>query len=105
MKADAQRGGASGMNLEMLQAFEKNFPPEAVAPMVVWLCTDEAKDVNGRTFLLAGKQIALYSEPEIIKSATTDQDLWTVDSVSQVIPKEVTAGLTNQWPGQPPKEG
>ena len=104
MKEAAQRGGAAGMSLEMLQAFEKNFPPEAVAPFVVWLCTDEAANVNGRTFLVAGNQVGLYTEPEIIKSVTAGGDLWTVDKLSEVAPKELTAGLTNQWPAQPPKE-
>ncbi len=105
MKAAAARGGAAGMTPEMLEAFERNFPPEAVAPMVVWLCTDEAANVNGRTFLVAGNQISLYSEPEIIATATTDKGLWTVDEISQAIPKQVTKDLQNQWPPQPPKEG
>jgi NAD(P)-dependent dehydrogenase (short-subunit alcohol dehydrogenase family) len=34
---------------------QEDFPPEAVSPPVVWLCTDEAKDVSGRQWLVAGK--------------------------------------------------
>jgi NAD(P)-dependent dehydrogenase (short-subunit alcohol dehydrogenase family) len=37
------------------------FPPEKVSPAVVWLCTDEAKDVSGRQFLVAGNNVSLLS--------------------------------------------
>ena len=33
------------------------FPPEKVSPAVVWLCTDEAKEVSGRQFLVAGNNV------------------------------------------------
>ena len=34
-------------------------PPEKVSPTVVWLCTDDAKDVTGRTWLLTGNRVSL----------------------------------------------
>ena len=37
------------------------FPPEKVSPAVVWLCTDEAKDISGRQFLVAGNNVSLLS--------------------------------------------
>lgn len=36
-------------------------PPEKVSPAVVWLCTDDAKDVTGRTWLVAGNRVSLLS--------------------------------------------
>ena len=36
-------------------------PPEKVSPTVVWLCTDDAKDVTGRTWLLTGNRVSLLS--------------------------------------------
>jgi NAD(P)-dependent dehydrogenase (short-subunit alcohol dehydrogenase family) len=103
MKAAAQRGGAAGMDLAALEAFEKANPPEAIAPLVVWLCTDEAASVNGRTFLVTGNQVAVYSEPELWRSAFMP-DGWTVDRLSLMMPLTVTAGLVNLWPAPPPKE-
>jgi NAD(P)-dependent dehydrogenase (short-subunit alcohol dehydrogenase family) len=96
MRAAAEKGGAAGMGLQALQAFEKANPPEAIAPMVVWLCTDEAANVNGRTFLVTGNQIGLYSEPQVIADARSDAG-WTVDELSKVIPAQVTKDLTNQF--------
>ncbi len=103
MKAAAQRPGAKGLSLDMLEMFEKVNPPEGVAPMVVWLCTDEASNVNGRTFMVAGNHIALYSEPEIIAEIKTDH-VWTVDELSSLVPEQVTKDLVNRSaPKEPAK--
>ena len=96
MRTAAERGGAAGMTIETLQAFEKANPPEAVAPMVVWLCTDEAANVNGRDFLVVGNQIALYSEPEIIAEARIDH-VWNLDELSKLMPEQVTKDLVNKF--------
>ena len=96
MREAAERGGAAGMTIETLQAFEKANPPEAVAPMVVWLCTDEAANVNGRDFLVVGNQIALYSEPEIIAEARIDH-VWNLDELSKLMPEQVTKDLVNKF--------
>ncbi len=99
MKAAAERGGAAGMGLQGLQAFEKANPPEGVAPFVVWLCTDAAENVNGRDFLVSGTTIGLYSLPEIVaKVDNASGAIWTLDDLDRVIPEKVTSGLKNMWP-------
>ena len=96
MREAAQREGSGGMQLKGLEMFEKTNPPEAVAPMVVWLCTDEAAHVNGRDFLVGGNHIALYSLPEQIASIKTDST-WDLDTVAKLAPEELTKDLTNQF--------
>ncbi|MGB2694385.1 MAG: SDR family NAD(P)-dependent oxidoreductase [Dehalococcoidia bacterium] len=96
MREAAKRGGAAGMQLQALENFEKTNPPEAVAPMVVWLCTDEAANVNGRDFLVAGNQIGLYSLPSIVADVRSDQP-WTLDDLSKQMPAAVTKDLKNQF--------
>jgi len=96
MRAAAQRGGAAGMQAQALENFEKTNPPEAVAPMVVWLCTDDAANVNGRNFLVGGNQIGLYSEPEVVASIRTDTT-WDLDTVASKAPAELTKDLTNAF--------
>src|ERR1700712_2236170 len=39
------------------------FPSSKIAPFVVWLCTDAAATVNGRTFHVSGDDVGLLSEP------------------------------------------
>ncbi len=96
MREAAQRGGAAGMTPEMLQAFEKANPPDAIAPLVVWLSSDEAANVNGRTFLITGNQIGLYSEPQVVADIRADHVL-TLDELSKLMPAQVTKDLTNQF--------
>src|SRR5215467_4350266 len=59
--------------------------PEHVAPLVVWLCTDAAKNVNGRTFYVCGDEIGLFSEPELVRSLsrTGGWDLDTLDDYAR----------------------
>ena len=96
MREAAARGGAAGMNPDLLKAFEKANPPEAIAPVVVWLCTDEAANVNGRDFLVAGNQIGLYSEPQVIADIRPDH-VMTLDELSKLMPEQVTKDLTNRF--------
>lgn len=96
MREAAQRGGAAGMQLKALEQFEKTNPPEAVAPMVVWLCTDDAANVNGRNFLVAGNTIGLYSEPAVVASIQTE-GTWDIDTVAKLAPDQLTKDLQNQF--------
>ena len=96
MKAAAERGGAAGMQISALEAFAKANPPDAVAPLVVWLCSDEASNVSGRTFVVGGNIIGLYSEPQVIASIQTDHG-WQIDELSKLMPEQVTKGLENAF--------
>ena len=96
MREAAARGGAAGMNPDLLAAFEKANPAEAIAPLVVWLCTDEAANVNGRNFLVTGNQIGLYSEPQVVADIRSDHG-WDLDELSKLMPDKVTKDLTNQF--------
>jgi 3-oxoacyl-[acyl-carrier protein] reductase len=99
MRAAASRGGAAGMGMAGLEAFEKANPPDGVGPFVVWLCTDAASNVNGRDFLVSGSVIGLYSLPEIVKQvANTSGNIWTLDELDKLIPEQVTGDLKNMWP-------
>ena len=40
---------------------EERLAPEKVSPPVVWLCTDDAKDVTGRQFTVGGNRVNLLS--------------------------------------------
>jgi hypothetical protein len=71
-----------------------------VSPLVVFLCTDRAADINGRTFDASGGQLALYSEPENFRSIFKD-GIWTVDELCDLIPKTLAKDLVNP---SPPKE-
>ena len=41
----------------------EQFPARKISPLVVWLCTDAAANINGRTFHVGGDEVSLLSEP------------------------------------------
>jgi len=77
--------------------------PEDIAPLVVWLASDDAANVNGRTFFVQSGLIALYSEPVQEKSIDKVGG-FTIDEVFELMPAKVTAGLVNPSPPQAPKQ-
>ncbi|MGE0666262.1 MAG: SDR family NAD(P)-dependent oxidoreductase [Sphingomonadales bacterium] len=57
----------------------KQMGPEKIAPFVVSLMTDEAKDVTAQIFGVRKNEIVLFSQPRPIRSVHTNEG-WTVES-------------------------
>jgi 3-oxoacyl-[acyl-carrier protein] reductase len=64
--------------------------------MVVWLCTDAARGVNGRTFHVAGDTVSRLSEPAR-ERAITSAGGWTLDALDAVAPTHLVDDLTNDF--------
>ena len=94
MKQAAARTGSVGM-IKMLEMMK----PEDIAPLVVWLASDAAANVNGRTFFVQTGRIALYSEPQQIRNISK-QGGFTIDEVFEKAPKELTFDVVNPAPPQ-----
>jgi NAD(P)-dependent dehydrogenase (short-subunit alcohol dehydrogenase family) len=77
--------------------------PELVAPLVVFLCTDKAANVNGRDFIVGGNEITLMSLPSRERSIFREGG-WTLDALDRVFASTLGAGLKNPMPPQAPKE-
>lgn len=67
-----------------------------VAAFAVWLCTDAARSVNGRTFHVAGSEIGLFSEPEV-ERVIVKAGGWDLDSLDRFAPRGLTVGLNNDF--------
>jgi NAD(P)-dependent dehydrogenase (short-subunit alcohol dehydrogenase family) len=81
----------SGMEQAIRQL--EQFKPEDVAPLVVWLASDDAANVNGRVFAVQTGKIALYSEPAEERTITANGP-WTTDDVFARLPA-IVGDLTN----------
>ncbi|MFC1903148.1 SDR family NAD(P)-dependent oxidoreductase [Chloroflexota bacterium] len=77
--------------------------PETVAPFVVYLCTDEATDINGQVFDVTGGNIAIYSEPIKKESIIKDEGSWTLEELIDMVPKVLLKGYQNPAPPQSAK--
>jgi hypothetical protein len=63
--------------------------PEYVAPTIVYLCTDEAKDITGRFFHASGRAVGVYDRPfqlNATNSIAYKMEQWTVDDLKEVFP-------------------
>jgi len=78
----------------------KKMAPEHIAPLVVYLATDAAAGINGRTFFVGGGEVGLYSEPAIVTSIFKD-GVWTVKELVDIMPKSVAKGFPAPAPPQP----
>jgi NAD(P)-dependent dehydrogenase (short-subunit alcohol dehydrogenase family) len=95
MKQAAARTGNVGL-LKMMEMMK----PEDIAPIVVWLASDAAANVNGRTFFVQTGRIALYSEPQQVRAITKQGVGFTIDEVFEKVPKELTFDVVNPAPPQ-----
>jgi len=77
--------------------------PETVTPFIVYLCTDEAADINGQVFDVTGGNIAIYSEPVKQQYILKQEGLWTVEELIEQVPKVLLARYQNPAPPQPAK--
>jgi len=75
--------------------------PEHVAPMTVWLCTDDAWDVNGKIFHVAGGSISLAHEEHPIQSIEK-AGKWELDELVALVPSQLMYGIPN--PAPPPAD-
>lgn len=82
---------------EMRTSFDTDsFPPSKIAPFVVWLCTEAASNVNGRTFEVRGDDVSLLSEPEPLLTIRQAGG-WDLDALDAAAPAGLTAGLRNPF--------
>ena len=98
LKEAIERAKKSGEPAPDIGRIEK-WAPEGVASFVTWLCTDAAKEVNGRDFVVSAEQVSLMTLPTPVASVFTDE-VWTLDQLDEQLPQTITRGLRNEFPGK-----
>jgi len=72
--------------------------PGDIAPMVVFLASEQAANVNGQFFLCWGSAVALLSQPRPVKTLFKGDGVWTLAELERLAPATVLDGLTNPAP-------
>jgi len=68
--------------------------PDKVSPIVVWLGSDEAKDVTGRTFLASGNTVQLLSwQSQTICQKENTEGPWSVAEIGEAVRENF-----DKWP-------
>ena len=66
--------------------------PDNVAPLIVYLCSDRASEVNGQIFFSQGYSYARIRQPEIERVISSDRR-WTIDELAEIFPGTLGADL------------
>lgn len=73
--------------------------PDVVAPVITYLCTDQAWNINGKIFHVSGGNVAIGHEEAPLRTITS-VDMWTIDQLREKVPT-LMAGLANPAPPAP----
>ena len=72
--------------------------PDMVAPMTVYLLLDEAWNINGRIFQVAGGQVGLLQDMYPPFKNIYKHGKWTLDELRMLVPQQLMAGVQNPAP-------
>lgn len=75
--------------------------PKYVAPMVGYLLTDQAWNINGKVFYVSGGNVSLAHE-ETPYRTIAKPSMWDVDELRALVPSQLMGGLAN--PAPPPAD-
>jgi NAD(P)-dependent dehydrogenase (short-subunit alcohol dehydrogenase family) len=99
-RAGIQTAGGPAPRQSLLASMRE---PEYVAPMTVFLCTDEAWNINGKIFAVSGGTVSLLQEEVPMRTVIKD-GVWTVEELRELVPSRLMYGLPNPAPPPPDLE-
>ena len=62
----------------------------------MWLCTDAARDVNGRTFHVTGDLVARFADSQYERQVVHDGG-WTLDALDELAPAQLVDDLHDDF--------
>lgn len=86
---DRGRGADPSAPPPSLSAGNTSLDPRNVAPLVVWLASDEGAAANGRIFGVSGHRISLYDEPVRERFLFSEQPLFDIDRLFDLWPQTI----------------
>ena len=87
---------------EMYDGFMNMPGPEFVPPVVAYLASDAAANINGQVFHVERGRVSIYSEPIEIRTVfkTAENGMFTVEELEESIPRTLLTGYVNPAPAQ-----
>ncbi len=76
------------MSANVPMALAENGEPEDVAPMVVYLLSDQASEVTGQVYSVVGGKIAVWDQPREVRAMYTE-GRWTPEAIAASLPGTV----------------
>ena len=83
-----------GTKVKMPSNSEKFTPlavnqPEDIAPLVVYLCSEAAGEINGRIFEVWHGHVGIFDEPPPVRDIILKQGSWTVEELGKLVPQKL----------------
>jgi len=99
---------ARGLLTEEQEKYALNPPdPHFVPPLILYLATDEAANITGQVFTVAGGHVGLFPEPKEVTLTYKNYKKygpWTIDEIAELLPSKISANLVNSSPAKPSGE-
>jgi 3-oxoacyl-[acyl-carrier protein] reductase len=92
----AFHGSAAVDGMNAFPTAEETPDPEAIAPFLLYLCTEDARDITGTLFTLAGNSISMHQWPTVSHSMSKQgTDYWTMDELRAATARNFLRGYRN----------
>jgi NAD(P)-dependent dehydrogenase (short-subunit alcohol dehydrogenase family) len=82
------------------QVLTGNNAPEGVAPIIVYLCTDHAANINGQIFFAREGLIGIMNQPATGRTISKN-GRWTFEELAAAFPMTLGRDMVNPSPAQP----
>ena len=84
-------GAATRMTIDLIKAAGRDVDvndwkqgPQQLAPVITWLCCDEASDVTNQIIHVQSGTVGIMQQPAVIESFLSEE-LWSLDQLDRVI--------------------
>jgi 3-oxoacyl-[acyl-carrier protein] reductase len=99
---------ARGLLTEAQKNYSLNPPdPNLVPPLILYLASDEAANITGQVFTVAGGHVGLFPEPKevtLIYKNYKKYGPWTIDEIAELLPSKLGMNLVDSPPAKPSRE-
>jgi len=101
MTASVPQQQKAGAPASVVSAAVQEMRPEQIAPMTLYLATDEAWNINGQIFHVSGGMVSL-ARSETPVATINKNGKWTLEELATLVPQYLMEGIPN--PAPPPAD-
>ena len=76
--------------------------PKNVVPAIVYLASDEGREITGRVVGATGHKITIWREPAWTRTLYNEEPYWDIDTLFELMPETLGAGGFSMAPPQSP---
>ncbi|MBT95689.1 MAG: short-chain dehydrogenase [Acidimicrobiaceae bacterium] len=63
--------------------------PEDIAPMAIYLLSEQGRDINAQIYSVVGRRISVWNQPREIRTMYSSGDAWTAEEIAEMLPNTI----------------